>query len=143
MRELSKLAEIKDRYTALIFIAAKTILAMLFYGLILINMHLSWLSIEGNKIDSDIIIFLSVFFGIGIFVIISAFFKPAFYILSISDAALLILIVDFFGLRWNYILYNMTITLVVLFILGIFTAPEIAYYNARLRNLWTLRKVRK
>jgi len=127
--------ETRVRYIAVILISVQAIFLFALYSLIFVGMRLSYMSIEGNRVDADIIIAVYIFLGIGVLVILSAFYKTAFYVLTgikIAAGVLLSAYLGFFyALRYGDI-HNFIISGVILLI---FLSPEIFYYTYRVKIL--------
>lgn len=115
--------ESKARYLSLIIIGIEALLVFLPLGLIFLGMTLPSLSIQGNELPSEVVIFLLAFFGIGSLLVLSAFFKIFFYILTISEVILLI----FYTVDSRF---NLMVILLYLMIL----APHIFYYTVTIKK---------
>ena len=108
--------ESRARYISLIIIASETILAFFLYGTVTLGMYTSSLGVQGSKLPGEVIIFLLVFTLIGIFVILGAFFKWAFYVFSLFEIAFVVYII----VSSSFFLTNIIVYMIIL-------APQITY----------------
>jgi len=121
--------EKRARHASLIVIALEVGLLFVAYWLYWISWAMYTLTIQGNKPSVEMILLLLFFFIVGVLVILSAFFKIPFYVLSIGTIILM-------GL---YVVYA-SFYIEAIFICLIALVPQISYYSVR---LWLFSKNRK
>ncbi|MCL2434000.1 MAG: hypothetical protein FWD16_05725 [Clostridia bacterium] len=68
------------RYISLIIFAAEAVLAFLFFGRGYFDRAFAPLSVRGGWPPFEAIIFLLIFLGMGAIIILSALYKPVFYV---------------------------------------------------------------
>jgi len=113
------MSEHRARNLTLIIFSLEAIAALLLM-LRAVEDDIKRLSIEGFNLDMKIIITLIVFMGIGILIILSAFFKPCFYFLIGLNIALCI-----------YLIYLSLQSIGVLALVLIISIPSITYFTAK------------
>ena len=123
------MTEKRARHASLIVIALEVGLLFVAYWLYWISWAMYTLTIQGNKPSVEMILLLLFFFIVGVLVILSAFFKIPFYVLSIGTIILM-------GL---YVVYA-SFYIEAIFICLIALVPQISYYSVR---LWLFSKNRK
>jgi hypothetical protein len=116
------LNEYRARNISLIFIAIEAIFAFLLIGLIFIGMELSELSIQGAKPSLGLIVFLLIFLGLGILIVLSAFNKLFFYLLTVIEICLTF-----------YLLIISAFFIILIYLSLIILAPYVFYYIAKIR----------
>ena len=113
------MTEYRARNISLIIIALEVILLFLmirtFFGY-----QINEVKIEGINPRPELIFFLLVFAGLGILIILSAFFKPCFYFLIGLNIALCI-----------YLIYLSLQSIGVLALVLIISIPSITYFTAK------------
>lgn len=115
------MSECKARYISLTVIAVEAILAHLLYSLLILNMNLSELSIQGAKLDFNMVISLFIFICIGIFIVLGVFYKIFYYILTMIEVALT-----------AFIILGSAFHIVLIFFAFVVLAPLIFYYAIRI-----------
>lgn len=119
------MSECKARYISLTVIAEEAILLFLLYCLVVLNTNLSQLSIQGAVLPFDVVISLLVFLCIGILIVLGAFYKIFFYILTLLEIALIILLFSGSAFHILLLVFSMVVLapLVFYYAIGIWNRP--------------------